>query len=117
MKNILNKEIHIEKFVRNTLIVLTLISLVIPILNFTYLTYQDRNIERINDFLVNYVNTWLFWVDNILLYIFAIFYIILGIKSKEEVALKISFSIFSILTAIITLTFIVNFIAEFFGML
>lgn len=117
MKGILNKEIHIEKFVRNTLIILTLISLVITVLNFTYLTYQDRNIDRINDFLINHVNTWVFWVDNILLYIFAIFYIILGVKSKEEVVLKVSFSIFSILTAIITLTFIVNFIANLFGML
>ena len=36
---------------------------------------------------------------------------------KKEVLLKVSFSIFSILTAMISLVFIVNFIAEIFGML
>lgn len=107
---------NVEKIVRNTLIVLTLISLIIMFLNFTYAIYDNMNIESINNVLVNYVNTWLMWIDNILLYIFAITYIVLGVKSKKEVLLKVSFSIFSILTSMISLTFIVNFIAEIFGM-
>ena len=105
-----------EKIVRNTLIILTFISLIILFLNFTYAIYDNMNIEKINNVLVNYVNTWLMWIDNILLYVFAIMYIVIGVKSKKEVLLKVSFSIFSILTSMITLTFIVNFIAEIFGM-
>ena len=110
------KKISSEKFVRNTLIVLTFINLIIVALNYTYQVYDNLNIERINHLLVNYVNTWIMWVDNILLYIFAIFYIILGIKSKKEVTLKISFSVFSILTCITTLVFVVNLFARMFGM-
>lgn len=110
------KKINSEIVVRNTLIVLTLISLIIMFLNFTYAVYDNMNIDLINNVLVNYVNTWLMWINNILLYIFAIIYIVLGIKSKKEIPLKISFSIFSILTSMISLTIIVNFIAELFGM-
>lgn len=104
-----------EVIVRNVLIGLTIISLIITILNFTYQVYEDLNIIRINDFLVNCVNTWIMWIDNILLYIFAVMYIILGVKSKNEVVLKVSFSLFSILTAIMSLTFIVNVFARLFG--
>ena len=105
-----------EKIVRNILIILTSVSIIITFLNYTYITYQDMNINKINTFLIRYINGWLLWVDNILLYIFAIIYVFLGIKSKKEILLKVSFSIFSILTSMITLTFIVNFIAEIFGM-
>ena len=99
----------IEKIVRNILIVLTFISLIITFLNFTYLTYQDRNIDLINDFLVNYVNNAFVFIDNFLVIIFAIIYVVLGIKSKKEVVLKIAFSVFSILTTMVVLTFIINF--------
>lgn len=105
-----------EIIVRNVLIGLTIISLIITMLNFTYQVYDDMNIEKINNFLVNYVNTFVMWIDNILLYIFAVIYIVLGVKSKKEVLLKVSFSIFSILTAIMSLTFIVNGLAHLFGM-
>ena len=91
-----------EIIVRNVLIVLTFISLIITFLNFTYLAYQERNIDLINNFLV---------------IIFAIIYIVLGIKSKKEVLLKVSFSIFSILTTMVVLTFIINFIASLFNMI
>ena len=105
-----------EKIIRNILIILTFVSIIITFLNYTYITYQDMNINKINTFLISYVNGWLLWVDNILLYIFAISYIFLGIKSKKEVLLKVSFSIFSILTTVIASTFIINFIASLFGM-
>ena len=81
----------IEKIVRNILIVLTFISLIITFLNFTYLTYQDRNIDLINDFLVNYVNNAFVFIDNFLVIIFAIIYVVLGIKSKKEVVIEIDF--------------------------
>lgn len=106
-----------EIIVRNVLIVLTFISLIITFLNFTYLTYQERNIDLINNFLVNYVNNAFLFIDNFLVIIFAIIYIALGIKSKKEVLLKVSFSIFSILTTMVVLTFIINFIASLFNMI
>lgn len=106
-----------EIIVRNVLIVLTFISLIITFLNFTYLTYQERNIDLINNFLVNYVNNAFLFIDNFLVIIFAIIYIVLGIKSKKEVLLKVSFSIFSILTTMVVLTFIINFIASLFNMI
>lgn len=107
------KKLNKEKAVRNILIVLVALSFIISSLNWTYLTYQNLNIEIINDLLVN-VNSWLLPLDNLLVYVFAIFYIILGIKSKKEVALKIAFSIFSILSTTIVMVLIVNFIAEIF---
>lgn len=110
------KNYNKEKIVRNILIVLTVISLVITTLNFTYLIYQNMSIESINDFLIKYVNNWLLWIDNILIFIFAITYIVLGIKSKKEVLLKVVFSIFSIFTTMIALTFTINIIAELFHM-
>ena len=106
-----------EIIVRNVLIVLTFISFIITFLNFTYLTYQERNIDLINNFLVNYVNNAFLFIDNFLVIIFAIIYIVLGIKSKKEVLLKVSFSIFSILTTMVVLTFIINFIASLFNMI
>lgn len=105
-----------EIIVRNALIGLTIISLIITMLNFTYQVYEDLNVDKINNLLVNYVNGLVMWIDNILLYVFAVIYIVLGVKSKKEVLLKVSFSIFSILTAIMSLTFIVNGLAHLFGM-
>ena len=105
-----------EIVVRNILIILTFVSIIITFLNYTYITYQDMNINKINTFLIQYVNGWLLWVDNILLYIFSIIYIFFGIKSKREVLLKVSFSIFSILTTVIASTLIINLIASLFGM-
>ena len=110
------KKFNQEIVVRNILIILTFVSIIITFFNYTYITYQDMNINKINNFLIRYVNGWLLWVDNILLYVFAIIYIFFGIKSKKEVLLKVSFSIFSILTTVIVSTLIINLIASLFGM-
>lgn len=83
---------------------MTFISIVSSMFDFTYLFYSNsyiNNIDKINKFLLKY---------NILVFIVAILYIILGIRAKKEVILKVSFSIFSILTLI------ENVIAELFGM-
>ena len=111
---------NVEKIVCIILIILTFISIVSSMFNFAYLFYSNtyintyiNNIDKINSFLLKY-NT-LMVIDNILIFIVAILYIILGIKSKKEVILKVSFSIFSILTTMIVLTLIVNVIAKLFG--
>ena len=106
----------IEKIICIILIILTFISIVSSMFNFAYLFYSNsyiNNIDKINKFLLKY-NT-LMVIDNILIIIVAILYLILGIRSKKEVILKVSFSIFSILTTMIVLTLIVNVIAELFG--
>ena len=65
------KNKNIEQIFKYVFIILSFISLIITTLNLTYLTYQDsRNIETINNLLVNYVNK-AFWIENIILYIFA----------------------------------------------
>ena len=111
----MSKKLINETIIRNILIILTFISLIITYLNFTYLTYQNLNVDIINDFLVNYVNNWILWTNNILLFIFAAMYIVISVKSKKEVLLKISFSIFSILTTMLASTFIINSVAEIFS--
>lgn len=113
MKKILNK--NVEKFIKISLIILTFISVVITLLNFTYLIYADRNIDTINNFLITYINGPLLWIDNILLILFAFIYIICAIESKEEILIKISFSIISILTSMVPLTLIINALANLFG--
>ena len=109
------KKINAEKLVRNILISLTIISLIILFLNFTFAIYDNMNVEKLNNLLVNYINTWVMGIDCIFIYIFGIIYIVVGIKSKEEVALKVSFSVFSILTNMVSISFIINFIADIFG--
>lgn len=113
MKKILNSDV--EKFIKISLIILTFISIMITILNFTYLTYIDQNIEKINNFLINYINGPLLWIDNILLFVFAFIYIICALESKKEIFLKISFSIIAVLTSMIPLSFIINALASIFG--
>lgn len=113
MKN--KKKISFEKIILIGLIVLTLISLICNYFEFAYSFYNDStyNFEKINDFLIKY--NLIIIIDNLLLYLFAITYIVLSIKSKKEVLLKVSLSIFSILSTMCVITLITNEIAEAFG--
>ena len=111
------KFIKKEHLIRNILIGLTIVSLIITLLNHTYAVYQDRNIEIINNLLVNYINGWLFWIDNLLVIVFALWYIVLALQSKCERVIKISFSIFSIITTMLVSNFIINFVASIFQMI
>lgn len=107
-----------EIFVRNILIFLTFVSLIIMFLNITMGVYSEEgNFELLNDFLIKYINGPLVWIDNLLVYLFAIIYIVFAIKSKKEVTLKISFSVVAILTTMISVSFIMIFIAQIFGIL
>ena len=115
-KNKENNNNDIELLVRNILIILTIVSIIILTFNVTYAYYQDsNNIESLNTFIVDNINSYLLWIDNILIYLFAPLYIIIGIKSKKEVLIKISFSILSIITTMIFITFIINIIAGIFN--
>lgn len=113
------KEINIEKLVRNILIILTIISFTITILVITNTIYNDfaltNNNYSLNNIITDFKFEITFWIDNILIYLFSIIYIILGIKSKQEVVLKIFFSLFSVLSTIVVITLIMNFIAKLYG--
>lgn len=117
MKEKKGKTFDSEKIVRNGLILSTFISLVIVILNFTYLIYQGsyNNILLINEVLTKYVNGPLLWIDNAFVCVFAVIYIFMSVESKQEVLLKVSFSSFAILTTMPVLSFIINIVAFVFG--
>lgn len=104
---------NIDSFIRNVLIVLVLINLIVLVLNFTNIMYSDRSTESLQS-LLNFVNGPVLWIDGILLYMFSLLYIVAAIQSKQEIVLKISFSIFAILTNTMTIVFFVNLVAELF---
>ena len=54
-------------------------------------------------------------LDNFLIYLVSIFYLVSAIRSKKDVLIKISFTIFSIVTTATVTTLIINFVASIFG--
>lgn len=84
-----------------TLVVLTAISLILNILVFTDNLYFEHDI--LNTILVSDFFYALLMIDNILIIIFGIYYIIKTIKSKKDMLLKIGFSITSIFTTQVVL--------------
>lgn len=113
----MKKEIkNFGKIVGMILIVLTGISLIINALLFTNMIYSCSYItDNLNSLLISKPFDILLWIDNILIYLFALLYIIDAIESKKEVLLKISFSLFSVFTTIIVSNFCINFVATIFG--
>lgn len=110
------KDLDIEPYVKYSLIILTFLSLIITTLNMTYQVYQMNNIDQINSILL-FINSWPLFTINILVIILAIVYIVAAIKSKKDVILKISFSIFSIITTMIVFSLIINIFAIWFNIL
>ncbi len=111
---------NFDKIVGIILIILTIISLGIDLLVFAHSTYNCDSIYPITELSSIVTSTpfmILFWIDNCLIYLFAFLYIISAIDTKEAVLLKISFSIFAILTTIIIANLLINVIAGFFGII
>ncbi len=113
----MKKEIkNFEKIIGIVLIILTAISLIINTLQFTNQIYSwNYNTERLNNLLISNPFGILLWFDNILIYICSILYIVSAIKSKKDILIKISFSLFSILTTIVVTTLLINVVASIFG--
>lgn len=113
----LKKEIkNFEKFVEIGLIALTIISLMINALEFTNIIYNwSYDTAGLNSLLISKPFNILLWTDNILIYLFGLFYIICAFDSKKDRVLKIAFSIFAILTTIVVSTLIINGVASLFG--
>ena len=104
------------KIVEIVLIILTLISLIINALQFTNNIYDCfYDTSNLNSFLISTPFTVLLWVDNLLIYLVSIFYIIDTIQQKKNMFLKLSFCLFSILTTIGVSVSIINFVASLFG--
>lgn len=114
----MKKEIkNFEKIIQIILIILTIISLIINALQYTYGIYNmTYNTERLNSLLISRPFSILLWCDNILIYIFGLLNIYCSIKSKKEILLNVSFSLFSIFTTMVVATFIINFVASIFGL-
>lgn len=112
----MNKEIkNFGKVIEICLIVLTFISLIINAFIFTNSIYNcTYDTLNLNSLVISNSFNILFWVDNILIFLLNIFYIIDTIQKKENLLLKLSFSLFSICTTIIVSNFIINFIAKIF---
>ena len=108
--------VNIDKHIRNILIVLTFISLMVIVLNFTNAMYSDNDTTKLQSFL-NIINGPVMWIDSILIYFFGVLYIVSAIKSNQEIVLKISFSVFAMLFNIMTMIFFINMIAKIFGIL
>ena len=113
----MNKEIkNFDKVMEISLIVLTFISLIIDALEFTNMIYNNSYItDNLNSLLISKPFNIILWIDNALIYLFSLLYIIDTIKSKKDILLKISLAIFSILTTIVMEVTIINIVASLFG--
>lgn len=114
----MRKEIkNLDKIVGIVLIILTAISLVINALQFTHGIYNCiYDTTKLNSLLISTPFGVVLWLDNILVYLFGLLYILSAIDTKKDMLLKISFSIFSIVTTMISSTLIINFVATIFGL-
>lgn len=106
----------IGNLVEILLIILTFISLIINALEYTNITYNiTYNTTKLNNLVVSTPFSIILWIDNILIILLSIFYIIDTIKQKKNMLLKICFCIFSICSTMAISTFIINEIAKIFG--
>ena len=104
------------KWIEIILIILTFISLIISALEHTNMIYNwSFDTMKLNDLLVSTPFTIILWIDNLLIILVSIFYVIDTVQQKKNVFLKLSFCIFSICTTMLVSTFIINGIAEIFG--
>ena len=112
----MKKEIkNFEKIVGIILVVLIIISLIISALYYTNMIYNNSyDTTNLNSLLVSRPLNILLWVDNILIYFFGLLYIISAIESKKEVLIKVSFTIFSIVTTMVVSCLTINAIASIF---
>ncbi len=100
------------------LVFLTFINLIICALEYTNIIYAETyDTMRLNNILIGTPFTIFLWLDNILIYITSIFYIIDTIQKKNNMLIKLSFCFVSICTSIVMSTFIINGVAKLFGII
>lgn len=113
----MNKEIkNFGKIIEVPLVILTFVNLILLACIFAQAQVGDFYPQRA---IVSFVQapffTPIIFIVNGLIYVLNIFYIIDAIQEKKNVFLKLSFSIFSILTSILCFIALVNIIIEIFG--
>ena len=115
----MKKEIkNFGKWVEIILIVLTAISLVICALEYTNIIYSDSfDTMTLNNMLISKPFTIILWVNNVLIILVSVFYIIDTIEQKRNLFLKLSFCFFSICTTMLVSCLIINGIAKMFGII
>lgn len=113
----MKKEIkNFGKWIEILLIILTFVSLIISALEYTNIIYNMvYDATKLNEFVVSTPFSIILWVDNILLFLVSIFYIIDTIQQKKNIFLKLSFCLFSICTTRVMSSFIISGIAKLFG--
>lgn len=103
------------KYIEVSLIILTFISLIISSLQYTNAIYD--NTMKLNNFVASRPFSITLLVDNVLIILLSIFYIIDTIQQKKNILLKISFCILSICSTMIVSSLIINGVAMLFGIL
>lgn len=111
-----------DKMIQITLILLVVISLMINFVVYVSNTDPCRVAATVCEY--NFANKilssnwfgYFFWIENILTWIVSITYIVIAIKSKKEVLLKLSFSIFAILTTVVVYNILMNFVTINLGL-
>lgn len=110
---------NFDKIVGIVLVILTVISLIIDLHIFALGFYNEDGyqFEKLGALINGTPFTILQWVDNCLIYLFAFLYIVSAIDTKREMLVKISFSVFSLLTTSLIMIPLINFVATCFGIL
>ena len=104
------------KYVEIILIFLTLISLLTVALEYTNMIYNwSYDTTMLNNLVTSKLFNVILWIDNVLIYLLSIFYIIDTIQTKKNIFLKLSFCLFSIFTTMVVSSCVINFIASLFG--
>ena len=113
----MNKEIkNFGKVIEVLLVFLTLISLVLTLLVFTN-AYHIGEETRLNDLLISNSFLIVIYIENGLLYLVSLLYIIDTIEQKKNIFLRLSFTLFSILTTIFCFGSLTNVVAKVFGII
>ena len=111
MDNLKNR--NIVKIVEIVLIVSSFVNLIINSIVFSHLISNDNALFDANGIskliTINPLSITIL-LDNILVFIFGIWYSIISVKSSKDVLIKLSFSIFSIITTTIVSLLFINFL-------
>ena len=107
-----------KNYIEILLVVLTFLSLIMSTLEYTNMIYSvSYDTTKLNDFVVGTPFSIILWIDNILIILLSIFYVIdtITIRQKKNVLLKISFCVISICSTMVVSTLIINTVAKLFG--
>ena len=113
----MKKEIkNFGKIMEVSLVFLTLISLVLTLFIFTN-AYHMGEESMLNNLIASNLFLIAIYVENGLLYLVSLLYVIDTIEQKKNIFLRISFTLFSILTTAFCFGSLTNVVAKIFGLI